>query len=115
ECNALELDVVATIALEPLRYIYLRHEQTARIIVTNIKHDDGATIIILRDVVQRGGTGETVQHSEADSKMIKHRGEHATHRALLADDQKSVWLLVPEIAAIRLGYALSVIFGIVPG
>src|SRR5207249_3208953 len=82
QCNSSERYVIAAIVGEPGGQIRFRHEHAARIKVTDIQHDQFPAVVVLGNVVDGGGTGETVHHTKAYGIFIEHRSEHAAYGAL---------------------------------
>ena len=92
--------MIAAVLGEPIGEILLGHVHPARIVIADIEHDQVATVVILRNVVDRRGAAESMHDAEADGIVIEHRRENAAHGAFLGPDLDPVRLLVPEVAAI---------------
>src|SRR5262249_47214371 len=107
--------MVTAVLFEPSWQILLRHEQAAGVAVADIEHDQLTPIVVLRHLVDRGGTGEAVHHAKADGEMIEHGGEQAANRALLAPHFDADRLLGPKVATVRARDAFGEFGGIGPG
>src|ERR1700755_738464 len=107
--------MIAVVLGEPCWQVLFRHEHAAWVDVAHVEYDQIATVIILGNAMGRGGAAEPVHRKKANGILIEQRGEHAPHSALFAPHLYSMWLLVPEVAAIGSCHTAGVFGGIIPG
>src|SRR5262249_30923573 len=60
--DAFQRDVIAAIVGQALWEVSLGHEEATRIIVADIERDQSAAVVVLCNVVDRGGPTESVHH-----------------------------------------------------
>src|SRR5262245_13318718 len=107
--------MVAVVLGESGGQVHLRHEQAAWVEVADIERNQIATVVILSNVVNRGGAAKSVHDAKADGILVEHRLQHASDGAFLGPNLTTYRLLIPEITAVGLCYAPGVVFRAIPG
>src|SRR5262245_66236954 len=90
------------------------HTHPTRIMISDIKHNELAAVVVLGNVVGVGCAGEPVDRVEADAVTIKHRLKQTAHGSFFGPHLASLRLLVPETAPIARGHFLGEFFRVRP-